>query len=135
VSEPPPAPLGSRIISLITAVKGLTIANVVVIALLAVICVPVYIIWKALGDDKIMDRFMSTYEILDHQNVACSVRHVQARGGPDQWAISSGLAYQGGDTWSIAVVLTHDPSTAEVEGYCETLKLIADKMLGYENEP
>jgi hypothetical protein len=44
------------------AVKDLSLGNVLVIALLAIIAVPVYIIYRALDNDALMDRFLSTYE-------------------------------------------------------------------------
>lgn len=110
-------------------VKGLSLGNVLVIALLAVIAVPVYVIYKALGDDKLLDRLMSTYEETYSQNVGCTLRHVQRRGGPDQWAVSSGFAYQGADRWTVSVWTDHEPNGEEVNSYCEALKLIADRMV------
>lgn len=110
-------------------VKGLTLQNVLIIALLVVIALPAYVTWKALGDDALMDRFMSTYEEVSSQNVGCAVRHVQARGGPDQWGISTGFAFAGADRWFVNVVLDHQPDNGEIVSYCESLKLIADRML------
>jgi hypothetical protein len=110
-------------------VKGLSLGNVLVIALLAVIAVPVYVIYRALGDDRLMDRFMSTYEEVSGQQAGCTLRHVKARGGPQLWGISAGFAFAGADRWFVNVVLDHAPSTEEVSSYCESLKLIADRML------
>jgi hypothetical protein len=102
---------------------------VLIIALLVIIGVPVYVIWKALDDDKLLDRFMSTYEETASQISGCVLRHVQQRGGPDMWGISSGFAFQGTDRWAVSVILTHEPDAGEIESYCEALKLIADRML------
>ena len=99
-----------------------------ILALLVAIAVPVYVIWRALGDEKIMDRLLSTYEEIDSQ-AGCALRHVKARGGPDLWGISSGFAFQGRDRWYVNVLLDHRPSEEEVASYCESLKLIADRML------
>jgi len=97
--------------------------------MLAVVAVPVYIIYRALDDEKLLDRFMSTYEETANQQSGCVLRHVQERGGPDNWGISSGFAFQGADRWFVSVVLTHEPSSEEILSYCESLKLIADRML------
>jgi hypothetical protein len=110
-------------------VKGLSLQNVLVIALLVVIAVPTYVIYRALDNDALMDRFMSTYEEVSNQNVPCALRHVQARGGPDEWSISTGFSFVGRDRWFLNVVMSHQPSPEEIVSYCETLKLIADKML------
>jgi hypothetical protein len=127
MDQPPPEQ--PRGIAWLGAIKGLTISNVVVIALLAVIGVPVYVIYKALGDDKLMDRLMSTYEQKESQQVGCTLRHVQERGGPELWGVSAGFAFQGTDRWFVNVVLDHEPSSDEIITYCESLKLIADRML------
>ena len=138
MSEPtPPPPQDGRVLGWMTAVKGLTISNVLVIALLAVIAVPVYIVYRALNDEKIMDRLMSTYEEVGNQQSGCAVRHVKERGGPDLWGVSSGFAFQGADRWYVNVILSHAPTTEEIYSYCESLKLIADRMLarGGDDEP
>ena len=48
--------------------RDCTLSNVLIIALLALIAVPVYVIYRALGDEKIMDRLMSTYEEIDSKS-------------------------------------------------------------------
>ena len=126
MSEQPPEGRG---LAWLNAVKGLTVSNVVVIALLAVVAVPVYVIYRALGDEKLMDRLMSTYEEMNSQQVGCTLRHVQERGGPELWGVSAGFAFMGTDRWFVNVVLDHEPSNDEVHSYCESLKLIADRML------
>ena len=135
MSDPPPQPdhkLG-LVEGAANVVKGLTLSNVLVIALLAVIAVPVYVIYRALGDDSLMDRFMSTYEEVSSQQAGCTLRHVQARGGPDLWGISAGFAFAGADRWYVNVVLTHAPSNEEIQSFCSALKLIADRMLDHSD--
>jgi hypothetical protein len=106
----------------------MTVSNVLVVALLAVIAVPVYVIYKAVGNEALLDRLMSTYEVLGSQ-AGCSVRHVQERGGPDLWGVSSGFAYQGEARWFVNVMFDHMPTPDEIAAYCASLKLIADTML------
>lgn len=126
MSEPAPPP--DRLSGWLNAVRGLTLSNVLVIALLAIIAVPVYVIYKAVsGNDELLDRLLSTYEEVDQQS-GCAVRHVQERGGPELWAVSTGFAFRGFDRWSVSVVMTHEPGE-ELASYCEALKLIADRML------
>jgi hypothetical protein len=137
MSNQPPSlpPADGRFLGWLNAVKGLTVSNVLVIALLAIIAVPVYVIWRALNDEKIMDRLMSTYEEIGNQQSGCALRHVQERGGPDLWGVSTGFAFRGMDRWNVSVILTHEPSGEETVSYCESLKLIADKMLTGNHEP
>jgi hypothetical protein len=127
---PPPDPVG-RIGGLVTVVKGLTFTNVLVIAMLVLILVPVYLIYQAVHDDRLLDRILSTYEEFGGgHNIPCAMRHVQKRGGPDQWAIASGFAFQGEARWFTMVVLDREPQVEELASYCETLKLIADSIRG-----
>jgi hypothetical protein len=134
VTDPPPPDQG-RVVGVLNAAKGLTLANVLILALLAAIAVPIYVIYRALGDEKIMDRLMSTYEEIDDHTSGCAIRHVQERGGPDLWGVSSGFAFQGRDRWYVNVVLDHSPSEEEIASYCESLKLIGDKMLAGDDAP
>jgi hypothetical protein len=138
VSDQPPPPPPDHKLGLVegaaNVVKGLSLNNVLTIALLAVIAVPVYVIYRALDDDKLMDRFLSTYKEVSSQNVGCAVRHVQARGGPEMWGISAGFSFTGTDRWFVNVVLDHAPNNEEIISYCESLKLIADRMLGRDRD-
>ena len=126
-------PTEGKAAALLNAAKGLSLSNVLVIFLLAVIAAPLYLLYKALSDEKILDRLMSTYEDLGSRD-GCTLRHVQERGGPDLWSISSGFAFQGGERWHVAVILDHEPGD-EMEAFCVSLKLIADAMLDRGGDP
>ena len=126
MTEPPPDGWAQ---SLLKAAQSLTFGNLLTLAGLAVIAVPVYVIYKAVGNEALLDRLMSTYEVLGSQ-AGCSVRHVQERGGPDLWGISSGFAFQGEARWFVNVQVDHPPTPDEVATYCASLKLISDTMLG-----
>jgi hypothetical protein len=114
--------------NLINAAKGLTLVNVLILALLSAILVPVYIVYRALNDQQLLNKFMSSFEAIEDKS-GCFVRHAKERGGPDLWGISSGFAFQGADRWYINVVLEQKPSSEEITTYCASLKLIADRML------
>jgi len=122
-------PPEGRIETAVNVVKGLTLGNLLVIFLILLMGIPTYVIWRALDDDKLMDRFTSTYEQWDSQQAGCVLRHFQERGGPDNWAVSSGFALQGSDRWFVSVLLSRPLTPEEIVSYCESLKLIADKML------
>lgn len=112
----------------LTAVKGLSLSNVLIIALLAVIAVPVYIVYRALNDAAVMDRLLSSYKEVPNTS-GCTLREVKSRGGPARWAIATGFAFHGADRWSVNVILDQQPSTEQLVSNCETLKLIADNVL------
>jgi hypothetical protein len=121
---------GGRVTGLLNAVRGLTLSNVLVLAALAVIAVPAFVVYQAVtGNDALLDRLLSTYELVDSDS-DCIIRHVQERGGPELWSIGAGFAYQGRDRWSVNVLLLNGkPGEDEIATYCEALKLIVDKML------
>ena len=124
-----------RWLSWLNAVKGLTVTNVLVIAMLAMVAVPVYVIYRALEDEKLLDRFLSTYEEMSSQHFGCTIRHIQERGGPEQWALSSAFAAQGQDRWVVAVITIRQPDDNDVVSHCETLRLIIDQMLDHDVVP
>ena len=125
--SPPTEPPG-KLERAASVVKNLSLGNVLVVALLAVIAVPVYVIYKAVGDTALMSKLVSSYEELGSKS-GCSLRHFQERGGPDLYGVSSGFGFIGSDRWYVNVILNHKPTEEEVVSYCESLKLIADKML------
>lgn len=106
-------------------VKGLTFTNVAVIAMLGVIAVPLYAVYRVLNDPALMERWQSSYRELPSPS-GCTIREVKMRGGAWAWGVSAGFAYQGTDRWGVNVILDHQPTNAEVESYCASLKLIID---------
>ena len=125
MAEPPPDP---RFSGWLTAIKGLTITNVLVIALLIVVLAPAYLLYRAVNDEKLMDRFLSSYREMASQQSGCTLRVARERGSPNQWGISTGFAYQGSDRWMVSVVLDHEPNADEIQSYCATLYLLIDFM-------
>jgi len=124
VADQPPG----RLAAAASIVKSLSLSNVLIIALLAVIAIPVYIVYRALNDAAVMDRLLSSYKEVPNTS-GCTLREVKARGGPARWAISTGFAFHGADRWSINVILDQQPTTEQLTSNCETLKLIADGVL------
>lgn len=117
-----------KIVGLVNSVKGLTITNAVVIIMLAAVAGPAYIIYRAMNDADLLDRFMSHYREITHFRTSCAVREVQLRNGPQAWSVSTGFAYQGSDRWTIAVILEREPDEDDVTTYCATLNLLVDFM-------
>lgn len=113
----------------LTAIKGLTLTNALVVVMLALALVPVYLIYRAVNDEKLLDRFLSTYEEIPGDHDGCSLRHVQARGGPELWSIATGFAFQGQDRWQLSVIIPRQPDIEDINTYCASLKLIADSLV------
>lgn len=133
VQQPPP-PQEGRLLGWVGAIKGLTITNALVIAMLVVIAIPAYFAYSAINNEALLDRFLSNYRELSSQNVACTIREAKYRGGAPMWTISTGFAFHGRDRYVIGVVLDYEPNNDALQSYCETLKLIADN-LGDEVRP
>jgi hypothetical protein len=121
-------PSEGRIAGLISAVKGLTVANVLVIGMLVVIAAPAYLLYRALNDEELLDRFFSNFR--EHSSdVGCALRSASLRGS-EVWGVSTGLAFQGADRYLVVVILNHHPDEAELASYCATVKAIADRLQG-----
>lgn len=115
-------------VTLINAVKNLSLTNVLIILLLAIIVVPSYLIWRALNDPAMLGRFLSSYEEQTSTQWPCVLRIASLRGAGDTYAISTGFAVQGSEHWSLAVQLDRKPTDQEMISYCETLNLLVDYM-------
>ena len=96
--------------------------------MLVVVAIPAYLVYSAVNDEQLLDRFLSNYRELSSQNVACTVREAKYRGGNPTWTISTGFAFHGRDRYLIGVALDYEPNNDALQSYCETLKLIADNM-------
>jgi hypothetical protein len=125
---PPPSPQEGRLLGWLSAVKGLTITNALVIGMLVVVAIPAYFVYSAINNEALLDRFLSNYRELSAQNVACVIREAKYRGGNPIWTISTGFAYYGRDRYVVGVTLDYEPNNEALQSYCETLKLIADNM-------
>jgi hypothetical protein len=123
--QPPPAE--GRLAGAANVIKGLTLSNVLVIFLLLCMAGPAYVLYRALGDEKLLDRFLSSYQEIA-STTGCTIRVVAERGGPQRWSISTGFAFAGADKWTVGVILDREPTEEEIASYCASLGLIVDKM-------
>jgi hypothetical protein len=122
-----PAPQGV-ILSVVNAVKGMSLTNVLVIIMLAIVVVPSYLLWSVLNDPVMLGRFLSSYEEITSDKWPCTLRVASLRGAGDQYSISTGFAYQGSERWTLAVLIDRKPTDQEMYSYCETLNLLVDYM-------
>jgi len=129
VPEPPPSAAGW-----LSAVKGLTITNALVILLLVVALVPAYAAYKLLTDEHLLDRFMSAYQVLP-TNTSCQLLKARQRGEDYTWAITTGFAFEGQLRWNIGVVMNREPTAEEMQTNCLILQTIIDFMHGIAPPP
>lgn len=112
----------------LSAMKGLTLTNALVIVLLVTVAIPAYFVYRALNDETLLDRFLSRYREIPSPNTNCLIRELRPFGGQGSWAVSTGFAYRGTDRWQIGVVMNREPTTEQQESYCATLNLLVDFM-------
>lgn len=122
--EPPPQ---GRFAHAAHIIRSLSLSNVLVVFLLLCMAAPAYVLYRALNDDALLDRFLSSYREIA-SDTDCTIRVVAERGGPERWAVSTGFALAGADRWTVGVILDHEPTQEEVHSYCASLLLIVDKM-------
>ena len=113
---------------LVNMVKGLSLTNVLIIALLILIAIPTYVLYRFMNDASLLNKFTSFYEELTNDKVSCVLRIASQRGHDPYYGISTGFAYQGADRWTVGVILEHKPDDGQLVSYCETLNLIVDYM-------
>jgi hypothetical protein len=126
MSEPPPHQ--GRLAAAAHAIRSLSLSNVLVIFLLLAMAGPAYVLWKAVNDEKLLDRFLSSYHVIE-SDTGCTIRSAAERGASEQWSITTGFAMAGTEQYTVGVILDHEPANeAEVAGHCATLLLIVEKM-------
>jgi hypothetical protein len=125
---PPPQPPDhvGQVGGIVKIVQTITLTQVLIIALLVMIAIPTYILYRALNDESLLNTFLSRYEEFQSDKWPCTLRVASVRGGGDIYSISTGFAYQGSDRWTLSVILTRKPDDSEVVTYCATLNLIVD---------
>ena len=99
------------------------------IAVLVLVAIPAYFVYRLLNDPTVMDRFLSSYSETTDTESGCTIRKVRLRGGPWRWSIATGFAMQRSDRYSVSVILPEEPDADDIQSYCATLNLIVDKML------
>lgn len=121
-------PTDGKVSGWLTAVKGLTVTNAVVIVMLATVVIPGYLVYKAVNDQRLLDRFLSDYQVIATQMTSCALRSARQRGEAPEYFLSTGFALEGGDRYLVAVSLEREPTSEEVNSYCEVLNLVVDYM-------
>jgi hypothetical protein len=130
--QPPPG----RVASLVDMVKGLSLANVLVIALLVMLAIPSYILYRLFNDQAMLGRVLSSYEEITSDKTPCTLRIASLRGAGDTYSISTGFAYQGSDKWVVSVIMEgRKPTDEEFNSYCEALQLLVDFMRDPDAHP
>ena len=113
----------------ITAVKGLTITNALVIVILIAAAIPAYFLYKVINNTELLDRFLSSYEEISMpETSSCTLRSAATRGSASVWYISTGFAYHGDDKWTMGVAISKKPTMEQMQAYCDTLLLVVDYL-------
>lgn len=127
--QPPSAQQHGMLERAISSVKGLSLTNVLVIALLVILAIPSYALYQIINDQQLLGRVLSSYEEITSDKTPCTLRIASLRGAGDTYSISAGFAYQGAERWTISVLMDRDPRVGdELNSYCETLQLLIDFM-------
>ena len=126
---PPPPDRVGQIGGLVNIIKGISLTNVLIIALLIAIAIPTFILYRFMTDSSLLNKFTSFYEELGLDKVACTLRIASQRGADPIYSIGTGFAYQGSDRYLDGrPAHPQAPTTASWPAYCETLNLIVDFM-------
>ena len=125
--EPPPDHVG-MIGGIVKIIQSMTLTHVLILALLLVILIPTFILYRFMTDASMLNKWTSFYEELSSDKSPCTLRIASVRGADPTYAISTGFAFQGSDRWTVSVVMGHKPDEGQLISYCETLNQIVDYM-------
>ena len=119
----------------LSAIKGLTFTNALVIIMLLVSGTPAYLMYKVVNSERMLDHFTSIYREIPSSQAACAFREAKSRFGAQTWKIVTGFAYQGDDRWSVMVSRNLQPSSEQVVMYCSTLLELVTFIRGLGGMP
>lgn len=127
--QPPQQQPAGVVVTLIHAVKSMTLTQALVIIMLAVVAIPSYLLWHVVSDPVSLGRFLSSYEEQSSDKSPCTLKIASLRGAGDTYGISAGFAFQGSDKWVMSVIIENrKPTPEEFVSYCEALLLLIDFM-------
>jgi hypothetical protein len=112
---------------LLDSVKGLSLSNVLVLALLALIAVPAYVGWKVINNPALMSIVFSDFEEIPSVT-DCNLFRAQSSGSAAFWAVTNQFGQRNAESWSIAVRVKFLPDAAAMRDYCASLEAVVSYL-------
>jgi hypothetical protein len=112
---------------LIDQLKGLTFVNVAILALLVVIAVPTFFVWKAVDNPDLLSLVFSEFQELE-TGTDCNLFKGQSQGAQPYWAVTNQFAERNAAFWSVAVRIKFKPDHEAVVAYCKSLEAVVSFM-------
>lgn len=112
---------------LVDIVKGLTLTNVLILALLIILIVPLYLAWRVLNDQDLQGKLFNTYSELEAPS-DCLLTFQQAAGGSGHYVIRAILAERPAETWYISTRIRFKPDDKAMYLYCAASSQLIDFM-------
>lgn len=112
-------------------IKGLSLQNVAVIAMLLLMAIPAYLTWKIINDEALLNMLFSSYAERQLAGTDCSMRVASVRGGRSTYNISMSYGFSGNDRWYLGVTTPVEPNDTDAKNYCRVL----DEIIDYARDP
>jgi len=109
--------------------------NIAVIAVLALIAVPSYFVYRVTSDEKFASVFFSTYSEHAVPGTNCFVRVASVSGRVEDYRISRPFAYSGQARWVISIETPLRPNDDNAVEMCDILGLIIEYARDPFNKP
>ena len=78
--------------TIVEAVRGLNLTNVLVIILLLLAAGPAYLTWKVINDEQLLNIFLSSFEEKSMGTTDCSLRIASSSGSGPTYYVSISFA-------------------------------------------
>lgn len=115
---------------LLVAIKGLTFVNVAVLAVLVLLTVPVYFVYRMLNDPQLMGAVLSEFREI-RTKTDCSLYYSQSAGSAPTWSVTNQFAERNAEEWAIVVRIKFEPDDAAMRDYCSSL----EDVIRYLHDP
>lgn len=118
----------------VDAVKGLSLANVLVIILLVVVAVPAYVGWKVTSDPALMALVFNDFAEIP-STTDCNLFRLKPTGGSTYYAISNQFSERNAESWAVTVRLKFLPDDEAMKAYCGSLEEVIDYLRDPVGQP
>jgi hypothetical protein len=119
---------------LLEIIKGLTITNIVTLAMLIGLLLPAYLGWRVINDATLMALILSEYRELPAKT-DCQLAKEQPAGTEGTYSLRTPFAERSREVWYISVRVRFEPDEQALNKYCAALQGVVDYLSDPQDTP
>jgi hypothetical protein len=106
----------------VSAIKSLTLTNVLLLGLLIAVCFPAYVGYRILNDEQLLVHVASSYEEMHYGIGNCTVYRAHARGNEPEFIVRYMFRIDNLGRWYLAIKSNAEPTKEDAAKRCNLLE-------------